>query len=304
MEKFEITILGCGSATPTQKHNPSAQIVNIHDKLSLVDCGEGTQLQLRNFRQKFMALRNVFISHLHGDHCLGLIGLISTFGLLGRTKDFHIYAHAALQPLLEVQLSMFCHNLDFRVEFHIIDPRQHALIYEDRTMEVWSLPLKHSMPCNGFLFKEKPGLPHINRMMTDSYGIPVCYLNSIKAGADWTMADGRVIPNARLTTPAAPPRSYAYCSDTAYLPEVVPLIKGADLLYHETTYDNSKEAKARLYGHSTAGQAASIALQAGVHRLMIGHYSASYDSTELLLRQAREVFPNTIAADEGLTVKI
>lgn len=304
MEKFEVTILGCGSATPTQRHNPSAQIVNIHDKLSLVDCGEGTQLQMRFYRQKFMALRNVFISHLHGDHCLGLVGLISSFGLLGRTKDFHIYAHAELQPLLEAQLSLFCHALDFKVVFHSVDPKKNALIYEDRTMEVWSLPLRHSMVCNGFLFKEKPGLPHINREITDAYGIPVCYLNIIKAGADWTMDDGRVIPNSRLTTPAAPPRSYAYCSDTAYLPAVVPLIKGVDLLYHEATYDNSKEAKARIHGHSTAGQAADIARQAAVKRLMIGHYSASYDDTSLLLNQAREVFPDTIAADEGLTVKV
>ena len=269
--KFEVTILGCGSATPTPRHNPSAQIVNIHDKLSLVDCGEGTQLQMRTCRQKFMALRNVFISHLHGDHCLG---------------------------------NLFCHSLDFEVVFHPVDPKSHALIYEDRSMEVWSLPLKHSMPCNGFLFREKPALPHINREMTDAYGIPVCYLNNIKAGEDWVMPDGRVIPNSRLTKPAAPPRTYAYCSDTAYYPKLVQLIEGVDLLYHEATYDNSKEKKAAIHGHSTAGQAASIAKQAGVRRLMIGHYSASYDDTSLLLSQAREVFPDTIAANEGLTVKV
>ncbi|MBR3733840.1 MAG: ribonuclease Z, partial [Bacteroidaceae bacterium] len=157
--KFEVTVLGCGSATPTPRHNPSAQIVNIHDKLSLVDCGEGTQLQMRTCRQKFMALRNVFISHLHGDHCLGLVGLISSYGLLGRTMDFHVYAHAELQPLLDAQLNLFCHSLDFEVVFHPVDPKSHALIYEDRSMEIWSLPLKHSMPCNGFLFREKPALP-------------------------------------------------------------------------------------------------------------------------------------------------
>lgn len=302
--KFEVTVLGCGSATPTPRHNPSAQIVNIHDKLSLIDCGEGTQLQMRTCRQKLMALRNVFISHLHGDHCLGLVGLISSYGLLGRTMDFHVYAHAELQPLLEAQLKLFCHALDFEVVFHAVDPGSHALIYEDRSMEVWTLPLKHSMPCNGFLFKEKPALPHINREMTDAYGIPVCYLNNIKAGENWVMPDGRVIPNARLTKPAAAPRCYAYCSDTAYCPTLIPLIKGVDLLYHETTYDNSKEKKATVHGHSTAGQAGSIAKQAGVRRLMIGHYSASYDDASLLLRQAREVFPNTIAANEGLTVKV
>ena len=304
MEKFEITILGCGSATPNLHHNPSAQIVNVHNKLSLVDCGEGTQLQLRVCKQKFMALRNVFISHLHGDHCLGLVGLISSFGLLGRTKDFHVYAHPSLKPLLDAQLKLFCHSLDFQVVFHSVDPQKHALIYEDRTMEVWSLPLKHSMPCNGFLFKEKPALPHIIREMTDAYGVPVCYLNNIKAGADWVMDDGRVIPNSRLTKPAAPPRSYAYCSDTAYLPSLVPLVSGVDLLFHETTYDDSKVVKAEVHGHSTAGQAATIARKAQVRQLMIGHYSASYDNTDLLLEQARQVFPNTIAANEGLTVKI
>ena len=304
MERFEVTILGCGSATPTQRHNPSAQIVNIHDKLSLVDCGEGTQLQMRNYRQKFMALRNVFISHLHGDHCLGLTGLISTFGLLGRTRDFHVFAHVSLQSLLEAQLRMFCHNLDFEVVFHAVDPKQFAVIYEDRTMEVWSLPLKHSMPSNGFLFREKPGLPHINREMTDCYNIPVCYLNNIKSGQDWTMPDGRVIPNSRLTTPPEPPRSYAYCSDTAYLPSLAKLVKGVDLLYHEATYDDSQAAKAKKHMHSTAGQAATIARQAEVGQLMIGHYSASYDSVSLLLNQARDVFPDTIAADEGLTVKV
>lgn len=304
MEKFEVTILGCGSATPTVRHNPSAQIVNIHDKLSLVDCGEGTQLQMRTYRHKFMALRNVFISHLHGDHCLGLVGLISTFGLLGRTKDFHVYAHAELEPLLYAQLGLFCHSLDFKVVFHTVEPSIHALIYQDRTMEVWSLPLKHSMKANGFLFREKQGQRHINREMTDAYGIPPCYLNGIRAGEDWTMPDGRVIANSRLTTPPSPARSYAYCSDTAYLPSLIPLIKGINLLYHEATYDDSKAIKAKLHGHSTAGQAASIALKAEVGELLIGHYSASYESPELLLQQAREIFPRTIAAREGLTVAV
>ena len=304
MEKFEVTILGCGSATPTRRHNPSAQIVNIHDKLTLIDCGEGTQLQMRHMKQKFMALRNVFISHLHGDHCFGLPGLISTFGLLGRTRDFHVYAHAPLEGMLDAQLKMSCHALPFNVVFHAVDPTQYAMIYDDRTMEVWSLPLSHSMECNGFLFKEKPGQRHINREMTDCYEIPKCYLGKIRAGEDWTMPDGRVIPNSRLTTPAYPPRSYAYCSDTSYLPSLVEMIKGVDLLYHETTYDNSKEIKAKLHGHSTAGQAACVAKQAEVGQLLIGHYSATYYDTSLLLNQAREVFANTIAADEGMVVEV
>ncbi len=304
MEKFEVTILGCGSATPTLRHNPSAQVVNMRDKLSLVDCGEGTQLQLRLRRVKFMALRNVFISHLHGDHCLGLAGLIATFGLLGRTKNFHVYAPEGLEGVMHAQTELFCHKLEYEVVYHTIDTSKHALVYEDRTMEVWTLPLRHSAPCCGFLFKEKPSLPHINREMTDFYGIPVSRLDGIKAGSDWTCDDGRVIPHSRLVTPAAPPRSYAYCSDTSYLPSLAPLIEGVDLLYHEATYPDGTEVKARLRGHSTAGQAAAIAKTAGVKRLMIGHYSATVEDVSVLLDQARQVFPETIAADEGLTVKV
>lgn len=304
MEKFEVTILGCGSATPTLRHNPSSQVVNMRDKLSLVDCGEGTQLQLRLRRVKFMALRNVFISHLHGDHCLGLVGLIATFGLLGRTKKFHVYAPAGLESVLYAQIELFCHKLAFEVVFHAIDTTRHAMIYEDRTMEVWTLPLKHSADCCGFLFKEKPSLPHINREMTDYYGVPVCYLAGIKAGKDWVADDGTLVPNERLVTPAAPPRMYAYCSDTMYLPGLVPMIKGVDLLYHEATYPDGNEVKARARGHSTAGQAATIAKMAEVGRLMIGHYSATVDDVNVLLDQARRIFPDTIAADEGLVVKV
>lgn len=304
MEKFEVTILGCGSATPTLRHNPSAQIVNMRDKLSLIDCGEGTQLQLRLRKVKFMSIRNVFISHLHGDHCLGLVGLISTFGLLGRTKDFHVYAPAELQDLLQRQLDMFCHKLEFQVVFHPVDTRANIIIYEDRTMEVWTLPLKHSMDCCGYLFKEKATLPHINREMTDFYEIPLCHLQSIKMGSDWQMADGRVIPNSRLVTPAARPRSYAYCSDTVYLPRLAPMIEGVDLLYHEATYDSTNELRAAVRGHSTAVQAARIAKLAGVHRLMIGHYSATVDDVSVLVKEARAIFPDTIAADEGLVVGV
>lgn len=304
VEKFDVTILGCGSATPTLRHNPSAQVVNIRGKLSLVDCGEGTQLQMRLRKVKFMAMRNVFISHLHGDHCLGLIGLISTFGLLGRTKNFHVYAPVELKPLLNSQLEMFCHKLEFEVVFHPVDTRRHTLIYDDRSMEVWTLPLEHRMDCCGFLFKEKPGLPHINREMTDFYEVPLCYLDSIKAGADWVTADGRTIANSRLTTPAAPPRMYAYCSDTMFKPDLAKLVEGVDLLYHEATYNNAQEAKARARAHSTASQAAQIARLANARKLMIGHYSATIGSLDSLLGEAREVFPNTIAADEGMVVEV
>lgn len=304
MEKFEITVLGCGSATPTLRHNPSAQVVNLRDKLSLVDCGEGTQLQMRARRVKFMALRNVFISHLHGDHCLGLAGLIATFGLLGRTKNFHVYSPEGLEEVLRAQVNLFCHKLGYEVVYHTVDTSRNALVYEDRTMEVWSLPLKHTAACCGFLFKEKPSLPHINREMTDFYNIPVCRLHDIKAGKDWVCDDGTVVPNARLVTPAAPPRSYAYCSDTSYLPGLADMVRGVDLLYHEATYPDGSEVKAGIRGHSTAGQAATVAKLAGVKRLMIGHYSATVDDVSELVSQACRVFPDTIAAEEGLVVNV
>lgn len=304
MEKFEVTILGCGSAKPTLRHNPSAQVVNLRDKLSLIDCGEGTQLQMQRYGVKMMAIRNVFLSHLHGDHCLGLVGLISSFGLFGRTKDLHVYAHSALEHLLQEQLALFCHNLDFNVVFHAVDTGAHALIYEDRSVEVWTLPLKHTMSCCGYLFREKPRQRHILRDMTDAYSIPPTMLGLIRNGQDWTMPDGRVIPNRRLTAPPSPTRSYAYCSDTMYNPSLIPQLKGVDLLYHEATYPDEWEAKARARGHSTASQAATIAQKAGVNRLMIGHYSSAVKVESVLLDEARHIFPNTILADEGLVVKV
>ena len=304
MEKFEIHILGCGSAVPTTRHNPSAQIVNVRDKLSLVDCGEGTQLQMRYHRLRFMNLRNIFISHLHGDHCLGLIGLISSFGLLGRTADLHIYAPADYDDLFHRQLDYFCQGLDYKVIFHSLDTTVHECIYDDRSVSIHTLPLDHRVPCCGFLFKEKPTLPHIRRDVTDYYGIPVSQLNNIKNGADWTLPDGTVIPNSRLTSPAAPVRSYAYCSDTAYKPDLIPLLNGVNLLYHEATYGDDREDRALKYHHSTARQAATLAKKCHAQKLLIGHYSAHYPDETILLNQAREVFPNTLAAEEGMKIEL
>ena len=304
MEKFEIHILGCGCAVPTTRHNPSAQIVNVRDKLSLVDCGEGTQLQMRYHHLRFMNLRNIFISHLHGDHCLGLIGLISSFGLLGRTADLHVYAPADYDDLFHRQLDIFCQGLEYRVVFHPVDTTRHDCIYDDRSVSIHTLPLDHRMPCCGFLFKEKPTLPHIRRDVTDYYGIPVSQLNNIKNGADWTLPDGTVISNSRLTRPAAAPRSYAYCSDTAYKPDLIPLLEGVTLLYHEATYGDDRQDRAEKYRHSTARQAARLASECHAGQLLIGHYSAHYPDETVLLQQAREVFPNTISANEGMKISL
>lgn len=304
MEKFEINILGCGCAVPTTRHNPAAQIVNIREKLSLVDCGEGTQLQMRFQQLHFMKLRNVFITHLHGDHCLGLIGLISSFSLLGRTADLHVYAPANFGLILKQMLDFFCAGLEFQVVFHPLDTSLHEVIYEDRSMTVETLPLAHRVPCCGFLFREKPALPHIRREMIDYYGIPVSQINNIKNGADWTTADGTVVPNSRLTRPADPPRSYAYCSDTAYKPDLVPLLHGVTLLYHEATFGEERIDRAIKTCHSTARQAATIARDCGAGRLLIGHYSAHYPDETVLLNEARAVFPDTIAAEEGMKIKL
>ncbi|MBQ8047457.1 MAG: ribonuclease Z [Prevotella sp.] len=298
MEPFRVHILGCGSALPTPKHYASSQVVEVRGKSFMIDCGEGTQIAMRRSRISFANLTAVFISHLHGDHCLGLVGMISTFGMLGRTQKFHVYAHPALGPMLKSQLEMFCPNLEYEVEFHGIDTEQKKTIYEDRSLMVETIPLEHRVPCCGFLFREKQGLPHIRREMIDFYQIPVSQINNIKNGSSWTTPDGEVIPSERLTRPADLARSYAYCSDTRYIPRLHEMIKGVNLLYHEATYADDRADRAGFYFHSTAREAGKVARCAGVGHLVIGHFSARYDDETALLRQAREEFENTDLAAE------
>ena len=304
MEKFEVNILGCGSALPTTRHFSSSQVVNIREKLFMIDCGEGAQLQLRRSKLKFTRLNHIFISHLHGDHCFGLMGLISTFGLLGRTAQLHIYAHADLEKLLQPQLDFFCKGMTYEVVFHNIDPTQAAVIYEDRSVTVTTIPLRHRIPSCGFLFQEKKTPNHIIRDMIDFYRIPVSQLNKIKNGEDYITEEGVVVPNNRLTTPSAAPRSYAYCSDTLYLKSIIPQIKGADLLFHEATFMSTDDARAKETYHSTALQAAQIAKEAEVKQLVIGHFSARYEDENLLLKESQTVFPQTILAKENLRINI
>ncbi len=298
MQPFRLHILGCGSAKPTPRHNPSSQIVELRSKMFMIDCGEGTQTALCSAHIGFNKLNTVFISHLHGDHCFGLIGMISSFGLMGRVHPLHIYAHKNLQQLLQLQLEMFCANLGFRVELHPIDTDKSSVIYEDRSLTVTTIPLNHRVPCCGFLFREKPTLPHIRRDMIDYYQIPFSQINNIKNGQSWTTPDGQIIDASRLTTPPDIPRSYAYCSDTRFSPTIVPIIKDVDLLYHEATYADDKQQEADKYHHSTARQAAQIAQMSDARRLLIGHYSARYNDESILLNEAREVFPNTFLAKE------
>ncbi len=304
MEKFELNILGCGSALPTMRHQATSQVVNVREKLFMIDCGEGTQVQLRRSRLKFSRLNHIFISHLHGDHCFGLIGLISTFGMLERTADLHIYSHPDLVNLLQAQIDYFCKGMSYEVKFHPFDPKAQTVIYDDRSVSVETIPLRHRMPTCGFLFREKPTPNHIRRDMIDFYHIPLWMINRIKEGEDFVTEEGKNIPNQWLTTPSDPPRTYAYCSDTAYYPSIVDQIQGADLLFHEATFANSDQARAKQTYHSTAQQAARIARDAQVKRLLIGHFSARYEDENQLLQEAKEVFPATTLAYENLQLSI
>ncbi len=299
MTPFKVHILGCGSALPTLRHNPSSQVVEINNKCFMVDCGEGTQLALRHTRINFNRITAVFISHLHGDHCLGLIGMISSFGLLGRTVPLEIYAPKELGSILLPEMNFFTRDLSFAVRLHEIDTPQTAAIYSDRSIEIDAIPLEHRMPTYGFLFREKQGRRHIVRQMTDFYNIPVCRLNSIRDGMDWIDGEGNVIPNERLTSPPTPARSYAYCSDTRYMPSLSRELRGVNLLYHEATYGNDNLDRAEMYSHSTAEQAAQVARAAGVGQLLLGHYSQRYEDESVLLREAQAVFPNTLLSNEG-----
>lgn len=304
MEPFNIHILGCGSALPTLKHNASSQVVEIRGKFFMIDCGEGTQIQLRRSRVSFTKIQAVFITHLHGDHCFGLIGLISTFGMLGRTAPLQIFAPEPMRDLLEMQLRLFCNGLGFTVEFHAVDTTEHQVIFEDRSITVESIPLNHRIPCSGFLFREKPTLPHIRRDMIDCYGIPLSQINNIKNGADWMTDDGRIISHSELTTRADAPRSYAYCCDTRYMPQLYKEVENVNLLYHDSTYDSSCADRARLYYHSTSEQAATVARDAHAGKLLLGHFSARYDNEANILKEARKIFPNTVLANEGMVVKV
>lgn len=270
----------------------------------MIDCGEGTQMRFARLGLSMKRIGHIFISHAHGDHCLGLPGLICTMSLLGRTFDLHIHGPKELEPFLQSALHLFCPNLEFHVVFHAVDTTRHQLIHEERSMEVWSLPLRHRVPCCGFLFREKPGQRHIRRDIIDMYEIPVSQINNIKAGMDWTLPDGTLIPNERLTTPPSPTRSFAYCSDTAPQPGLADLVRGVDLLFHEATFGKGDEMRARQTFHSTTEEAARVALEAQVGQLCIGHYSARIENEAQMLAEAQQIFPNTILAEEGKRISI
>lgn len=304
MQPFKIHILGCGSALPTKRHNPSSQVIDVRGKLFMVDCGEGTQAQIRRSRLSFTKLYAVFISHLHGDHVLGLIGMISTFGLQGRTAPLHVYAPAAYSQLLQMELDMFCSTLDYEIIFHPVDTTKQQIIYEDRSLTVETIPLHHRMPCSGFIFREKPGQRHIKPDMLNFYNIPQSQINNLRAGMDWTSPSGEIIPNNILTTPSDPVRAYAYCSDTRYMPSLKDLLHDVTTLYHEATYCEDMKDKAVKYLHSTAREAAMTARDANVNQLIIGHFSQRYLDETPLKEEAQAIFPNTVLANENHTYDV
>lgn len=301
---FDIHILGSNSALPTLKRFSSCQVVNFREKLFMIDCGEGAQIQMRRQRLKYSRLNHIFLSHLHGDHIFGLPGLLSTLGLLNRTSDLHIYAPADLETVLMPFLNAFTHQLPYKLMFHIVDPKAHAPIYSDRSLEVWTIPLSHKVPCCGYLFKEKPVQRNLKKDMVECYKLSIKDIKSIKEGNDYITSDGKLIPNSMLTVSLHEPRSFAYCSDTRFFPQIADCITGADLLYHEATFANDQDLKLSRTWHSTSAQAAEIAKRANVKKLIMGHFSARYDDLSELLNNAKMVFENSVLVDDGMKISI
>lgn len=304
METLSVHILGCGSALPTTKHNPSAQALTLRGKVYLVDCGEGTQLQIRRQGLHFGRIHTIFISHLHGDHCFGLPGLLSTLSMLGRTGELHIHGPEGLTEYIDAHRKSFLAECSYEIITHEHDYRKSEVIHEDPSLCVRSLPLSHRIPTMGFLFEERCAARHLDKPAVDFYQVPRCCYPAILLGESYTAQDGSIIPNNRLTKPGRIPRRYAYCSDTEYFLNLIEQVRGVDLLYHEATFGEDLRARLATTAHSTAREAATIALKAEVKRLLIGHYSSRYTDVTPLLDEARSVFPNTTAAQEGLIIHL
>jgi ribonuclease Z len=303
---FEVTILGSNSAIPANGRNPTSQVLNFNERLFLIDCGEGTQMQFNRYKIRFHKINRIFISHLHGDHFFGLIGLITSYNLNHRTAPLHIYGPEGLDEVINVQLRYCSRQIDFEIVFHIFEPQNGAIVFEDMTMKVTSLSMIHRIPCSGFIFTEKFAEQNIRKEKIKQYKIPFEAIGDIKKGADLQLEDGTIIPNAELTLPPPKARSYAFCTDTLYNEEMLPHLQGVNLLYHESTFDKTRAERALETFHSTAEQAAEIARKAQVYKLIIGHFSSRYHEYDLenLLKEAQAVFPSTQLALEGYTFPI
>ncbi|MBR4844204.1 MAG: ribonuclease Z [Alistipes sp.] len=301
---FTVTILGNSSAKPTPKAHPSAQVVNLNEQYYLVDAGEGVQQQLIRRGINPLRLRAVFISHLHGDHCFGLFPLIATLGLEGKRTPLDIYAPAPMGDILEYHKKYFWDDLPYEVIWHEVKTTEHCIVFENNTLEVWSVPLRHSMPTAGYHFKEKEPKLNVDKFKIAKYNLSISQIVAAKRGEDIELSSGEVIPNSELTYIPFKPRSYAYLSDTNYSAKAAERVKGVDLLYHETTYAQSEEMWAKGRGHSTTFDAAKVALRAEAKRLIIGHFSSRYKDHTILRDECRTIFENTDIAIEGDTFTI
>ena len=298
---MKLTILGCYAATPRTFTNPTAQVLEIKNRLFLIDCGEGTQVQLRKNKIKFSKINHVFISHLHGDHFFGLIGLISTFSLLNRNNDLHIYGPKGIKEVIKLQLRLSNSWPNFNLHFNELENTNSEIIFEDEKVSVKTIPLQHRIYTNGFLFQEKLDERKLNIEAVEHYQIEKCYYQNIKSGKDILLDDGRIIANSELTFDPIKPKSYAFCSDSSYFEPIIPIISNVDVLYHEATFLQSEENLASKTMHSTAIEAATIAAKAHVSQLILGHYSTRYYSIDLFKEEAETVFPNVLLAEDGKT---
>ena len=296
---MKLTILGCYAATPRTFTNPTAQVLEIKNSLFLIDCGEGTQVQLRKNKIKFSKINHVFISHLHGDHFFGLIGLISTFSLLGRTNDLYIFGPKGIKEIILLQLKLSNSWTQYNLFFKELESVESEIIFENEKVVVKTIPLKHRVYTNGFLFQEKTDKRKLNVEAVKYHEIETCYYQNIKNGKDITLDNGQIIENSALTFDPVPPMSYAFCSDTVYNETIIPIIKDVDVLYHETTFLESEKNLANKTMHSTAIEAATIALKANVKQLILGHYSTRYESISVFKEEALTVFPNILLGDDG-----
>ncbi|HPY68080.1 MAG TPA: ribonuclease Z [Bacteroidales bacterium] len=301
---MRLTILGSSSALPTSERYPSAHVLNAHERIFLIDCGEGTQMQLRKCRIRLGKINHIFISHLHGDHVFGLYGLLSSFNLMGRTTPVHLYAPENYFSLLLSHLKDFDINLSFEIDFTPLKGNDPVEILDDKYLTVTSFPLKHRIPAFGFLFREKPHDRNIIKELISKYEIPPVRIRAIKKGADFVTADGKLIKNELLTIPGPVSLSYAYCSDTKYFKRLSSFVKNVDLLYHEATFDKSLKDLAEITGHSTTEDAARTARTAGVGTLIIGHFSARYKDVSVLVDEAKSLFPRTLPAIDGKSYEL
>ena len=304
MHDFEVTILGCGSATPSLLRNPSAQLLNIAGHSFLIDCGEGTQIQLRKNNIKIQRISHVFISHLHGDHYLGLLGLLQTMHLLGRKTKLTLVCPPELKEIIDLQNKYSQTTIVYEIDYIFTNPRETEKVWEDDKVEVHTFPLRHRINCTGFLFKEKAHPKNISKEKLKDHKVSLSEINKLRLGLDALDENGKAVANALLTLPAGQQRSYAYCSDTNYFEAIITHVKGIDLLYHEATFLEAELERAKKTFHSTASQAATIAQKAGVRQLLLGHFSARYANTDGFIEEALPIFKNTLVAQEGVTYKV